>query len=200
MRERKRRVVSHYKKGSYDELVVSAGWRERFSVTIVRVSEGRVCLKRRESISKTGRVSRGLCMCRRVCREIHSPMDPALLYSSSSYYSCIILYPSPPPFPDGILSGILALTKNATKPYFLFLERDFQLIQPAHCVHEQLSAGLRLLKSGKVHALRYRDRRQPGRPNWAAKMWVGIINLGEILSGTFYSLGLRMRPPLGLSG
>jgi len=66
----------------------------------------------------------------------------------------------------GILRGMNFLTGNASNPYFLFLERDFQLIEPAACVYEQLTAGVEMVKAGKAHVVRYRHRRKAGRPNW----------------------------------
>ena len=73
----------------------------------------------------------------------------------------------------GILRGMNYLIGNASQPYFMFLERDFQLIEPATCVVEQLAAGLKMLKAGKAHVMRYRHQKQPGRPNWAARMFMG---------------------------
>ena len=73
----------------------------------------------------------------------------------------------------GIARGIIALTSNATKPYFLFLERDFQLVEPDTCVYEQLQTGVDMLKAGKAHIVRYRHRKKAGRPNWAEKMFRG---------------------------
>jgi hypothetical protein len=73
----------------------------------------------------------------------------------------------------GILRGMIALTNNATRPYFLFLERDFQLIEPDTCVYEQLTAGLKLIKEGTAHVVKYRHRRKAGRPNWAERMFRG---------------------------
>jgi len=73
----------------------------------------------------------------------------------------------------GIARGITFLTGNATYPYFLFLERDFQLVEPATCVYEQLMAGRKLIEDGKAHVGRYRHRRKAGRPNWAERMFRG---------------------------
>jgi hypothetical protein len=73
----------------------------------------------------------------------------------------------------GIARGIVALTNNASNPYFLFLERDFQLIEPDTCVYEQLAAGVELLRRGQVHVVRYRHRRHAGRPNWAENFFKG---------------------------
>ena len=73
----------------------------------------------------------------------------------------------------GILRAMTFLTGNASKPYFLFLERDFQLVEPATCVVEQLLGGLELLKSKAAVLVRYRHRKRAGRPNWAEKMYRG---------------------------
>jgi hypothetical protein len=73
----------------------------------------------------------------------------------------------------GIARGMTWLTGNATQPNFLFLERDFQLIEPGTCVAEQLSAGVALVESRRAHVVRFRHRKRPGRPNWASKMFAG---------------------------
>ena len=73
----------------------------------------------------------------------------------------------------GIARGMTWLTGNASQPNFLFLERDFQLIEPGTCVAEQLRAGVALVERGRAHVVRFRHRRRPGRPNWAAKMYMG---------------------------
>lgn len=73
----------------------------------------------------------------------------------------------------GIARGMIYLTGNASNPYFLFLERDFQLIEPATCVVEQVTQGIRLLEKNTAHVVRYRHRQHPGRPNWAARMYRG---------------------------
>jgi hypothetical protein len=73
----------------------------------------------------------------------------------------------------GIARGIVYLTGNASNPYFMLLERDFWLIEPNTCVEEQLSAGLELLKTKKVHVVRYRSQKHAGRPNWAENFFLG---------------------------
>jgi hypothetical protein len=73
----------------------------------------------------------------------------------------------------GIARGIVHLTNNATRPHFLFLERDFWLIEPATCVYEQLTAGVALLESKAAEVVRYRHRRHAGRPNWAENFFKG---------------------------
>ena len=74
----------------------------------------------------------------------------------------------------GILNGILAMTKNATKKVFILLERDFMLVEPDTCVVEQLVAGIKLLEAKKADVVRYRHRRRAGRPNWVSVCTVGL--------------------------
>lgn len=73
----------------------------------------------------------------------------------------------------GIAWGLTWLIGNSTKPYFLFLEKDFKLTSPWSCVAEQLLAGETLLRTGVAHVVRYRSRDKPGRPNWAERMFRG---------------------------
>lgn len=73
----------------------------------------------------------------------------------------------------GIARGMSFLTGNSSNPFFLFLERDFQLVEPATCVYEEIDAGRKLLEQKTAHVIRYRHRRHPGRPNWAEKMYKG---------------------------
>ena len=73
----------------------------------------------------------------------------------------------------GIARGMVSLTNAAKNPFFLFLERDFWLVEPSTCVVEQLLAGLELLKTGSVHVIRYRHRIKAGRPNWAENFFKG---------------------------
>ena len=73
----------------------------------------------------------------------------------------------------GILRAMNYIVGNASQPYILFLERDFQLVEPATCVVEQLAAGVKMLQEGTAHVMRYRHKKQAGRPNWAAKMFKG---------------------------
>jgi hypothetical protein len=58
----------------------------------------------------------------------------------------------------------------------MLLERDFWLIEPDTCVEEQLRAGIELLKTRKVHVVRYRSQRRAGRPNWAENFFLGHEN------------------------
>lgn len=73
----------------------------------------------------------------------------------------------------GIARAMTFLTGNASQPYFLFLERDFQLIEPSTCVYDQLTSGIELIKQKKAHVVRYRHKLHPGRPNWAERMFKG---------------------------
>jgi len=73
----------------------------------------------------------------------------------------------------GIAAGMIELTSAAKFDNFLFMERDFWLVEPAHCVYEQLTAGIALLDTRKVHVVRYRHRIKAGRPNWAENFFLG---------------------------
>ena len=73
----------------------------------------------------------------------------------------------------GILRAMNLLVAAAKEPHFMFLERDFQLLEPATCIVEQLNAGVKLLEAGTAHVVRYRHKKHPGRPNWAARMFMG---------------------------
>ena len=73
----------------------------------------------------------------------------------------------------GITHGMLALTAAATLPYFLFMERDFQLVEPQTCVSEELQAGVDLIKANEAHVVRYRHKWRAGRPNWAYRFFAG---------------------------
>ena len=73
----------------------------------------------------------------------------------------------------GIAAGMIELTNAATYENFLFMERDFWLVEPAACVVEQLRAGVALLDTRKVHVVRYRHRIKAGRPNWAENFFLG---------------------------
>jgi hypothetical protein len=83
----------------------------------------------------------------------------------------------------GILRAMNLLVATASQPYFMFLERDFQLLEPATCVVEQLDAGVKMLQEGTAHVVRYRHKKHPGRPNWAARMFMGqedlVFNRGQ---------------------
>lgn len=71
----------------------------------------------------------------------------------------------------GITWALNWLAGNATQPYLLFLEKDFQLVDPVECVREQVAMGLELIKADTAQVVRYRSRDRPGNPNWAEKMF-----------------------------
>lgn len=73
----------------------------------------------------------------------------------------------------GIARALNWLVGNATQPYFLFLEKDFQLVDPWPCVYEQLQSGKELIDANTAQVVRYRSRDRPGRPNWAERMFRG---------------------------
>uniref|UniRef100_A0A0G4FLP0 Uncharacterized protein n=1 Tax=Chromera velia CCMP2878 TaxID=1169474 RepID=A0A0G4FLP0_9ALVE len=67
---------------------------------------------------------------------------------------------------ENILKPFNWMVGNATNPYFLFLEKDFKLIEPWTCVTEQLELGKVLLSEDKAQVVRYRHRQRPGHPLW----------------------------------
>lgn len=71
--------------------------------------------------------------------------------------------------PLGLTIGLLHLTANATRPYFLLLERDFQLVEPAACTAEQLRAAVALIAGGGAHVVRLRSQLHAGFPNIAER-------------------------------
>ena len=73
----------------------------------------------------------------------------------------------------GIARGMTWLTGNATQPNFLFLERDFQLLEPGTCVLEQLGAAAEMISTGAATAVRLRSRHFEGKPNRAAELFRG---------------------------
>ena len=76
----------------------------------------------------------------------------------------------------GIVLAFNWMAGNASSPFFLFLEKDFRMIEPWDCGYERLAAGVQLLKDGTAHAVRYRHRWRAGSPNWAKTMFKGQEN------------------------
>jgi len=74
---------------------------------------------------------------------------------------------------EGILRGINWLMGNATHENFLFLEKDFRLVEPLPCVIEQILTGQQLIQQQQAHVVKYRSRYNPGRPNWAEVSYKG---------------------------
>ena len=76
----------------------------------------------------------------------------------------------------GILHAFNWLVGNATTPYFMFMEKDFRMIEPWECGFEELSAGVKLVKEGTAHVVKYRHRWRAGSPNWAKVLFKGKEN------------------------
>ena len=74
-------------------------------------------------------------------------------------------------FPIG--AAVNWLVGNASYPTVMFLEKDFQLIEPAQFVAPRLNDGLRMLASGEADVVRYRSRWHAGEPNYAEGMFKG---------------------------
>lgn len=64
----------------------------------------------------------------------------------------------------GIGPAIKDLVRNASKPYFMFLENDWLLIENQETVRNRLATGLALLQSDTVDVVRFRHRRRYGEP------------------------------------
>ena len=73
----------------------------------------------------------------------------------------------------GILGAMNALVAAAQHPTFLFLEKDFKLIEPWTCASEQLRSGMQLLSNGTAQVVRFRHRWRAGKPNHARNMFEG---------------------------
>lgn len=73
----------------------------------------------------------------------------------------------------GILRAINMMALNSTNPVFLFLEKDFLLIEPWPCVYEQLTTGREMIQNGDAHVVRFRHRWRAGKPNFAKMMFRG---------------------------
>ena len=71
----------------------------------------------------------------------------------------------------GIIRAINYLVTNSTNDYFLFLEKDFRLVESLQCALDQLSAGIDLLDHNVAHVVKYRSRYNAGRPNWAEALY-----------------------------
>jgi hypothetical protein len=73
----------------------------------------------------------------------------------------------------GIVRAFNFLAGNATQPYFLFLEKDFKLIEPWPCSFEALTTGVNLIKENTAQVIRFRHRWRAGKPNWAKSFFKG---------------------------
>lgn len=71
----------------------------------------------------------------------------------------------------GILNPLNYLIGNASNHVFLFLEKDFRLVESIDCTIEQLNAGIEMLVSRRAHVIKFRSRYNAGRPNWAEIMF-----------------------------
>ena len=67
----------------------------------------------------------------------------------------------------GISKALNWLMGNATNEYFLFMEKDFRLVEPFSCVIEQFNVGFKLLDNNNADIVKYRSRFNAGKPNYA---------------------------------
>ena len=63
----------------------------------------------------------------------------------------------------GIAEAYKALVGHATGDLFLFLENDWELLEPPQ---QQIAEASRLLREGKIDVARFRHRKYPGHPLW----------------------------------
>jgi hypothetical protein len=63
----------------------------------------------------------------------------------------------------GIAGGYKRLVEHATGDFFLFLENDWVLLEPAK---EEIQKGIDILFRGAADVIRYRSRKYPGSPLW----------------------------------
>ena len=101
-----------------------------------------------------------------ITKEMDDYLEP---YTREPFHFEILKSPSN----DGILNGINWLMGNSTFDYFLFLEKDFRLVEPLSCVVDQISNGIRLINSNVANVVKYRSRFNAGRPNWAEVSYKG---------------------------
>eukprot|EP00457_Paulinella_chromatophora_P001313 gb/GEZN01001315.1/.p1 GENE.gb/GEZN01001315.1/~~gb/GEZN01001315.1/.p1 ORF type:complete len:922 (-),score=114.23 gb/GEZN01001315.1/:299-3064(-) len=66
--------------------------------------------------------------------------------------------------------AVIRLVNEARNELVLFLEKDFQLIEPRHVLQARLDDGVRLVTSGVADVVRYRHRTKPGFPMYAQIM------------------------------
>ncbi len=93
----------------------------------------------------------------------------------------------------GILNAINWLIGNASYEHILFLEKDFQLIEPLECVMEQMATGLNLLESEQAHVIRYRSRWRPGAfSSREISLREAIVSLLLLLSFFFFFFSLSL--------
>ena len=78
---------------------------------------------------------------------------------------------------EGISRGIHWLMGNASNDNFLFLEKDFRLVESIGCALEQLTAGVALVSSGRADIIRYRSRYNAGVPDYIGRAFIGKENL-----------------------
>ena len=80
------------------------------------------------------------------------------------------------PHNEGISRGIHWLMGNASNDHFLFLEKDFRLVEDIGCALEQLKAGVALVSSDRADIVRYRSRYNAGKPDYLERAWMGMEN------------------------
>lgn len=73
----------------------------------------------------------------------------------------------------GVTRPLNWLTGNASHEAVLFVQQEFQLVESVECAMQQIAAAVRMLQRGIAHVVRFRSRRNSGRPNWARITYAG---------------------------
>ena len=60
----------------------------------------------------------------------------------------------------GIGRAVTQLVESTSKPFFMFLENDWELIEPLATLVQRLETGLQLISSGEAVVVRYRHRKR----------------------------------------
>eukprot|EP01101_Sappina_pedata_P006984 TRINITY_DN3593_c0_g1_i2.p1 TRINITY_DN3593_c0_g1~~TRINITY_DN3593_c0_g1_i2.p1 ORF type:complete len:222 (+),score=71.23 TRINITY_DN3593_c0_g1_i2:629-1294(+) len=66
------------------------------------------------------------------------------------------------------------MVKHATSEYVLFMEKDWELVEPFPVVKQQLEVGMELIEKGKADQVKYRSRYNGGFPNFAQMFYQGV--------------------------
>lgn len=72
----------------------------------------------------------------------------------------------------GIGQAFTQLANNASQPWLMLLEHDFELIESKYITHKRLVQGLELLKSN-IDVVRYRHRKKYGEPLFTKNAYKG---------------------------
>eukprot|EP00300_Choanocystis_sp_HF-7_P005094 c13884_g1_i1.p1 GENE.c13884_g1_i1~~c13884_g1_i1.p1 ORF type:complete len:275 (+),score=56.40 c13884_g1_i1:265-1089(+) len=69
--------------------------------------------------------------------------------------------------------GFDTLVRNASTEYVLFLEKDWELVESAEMLAEQMDTAIQLIEDGVAHVVRLRNRARPGHDFYAKETYQG---------------------------